>query len=711
MLMVTPALGATTIEPKHPDPPKAAVRPVEETIFGTVVHDPYRWMEQMTAPEFVAWVNAQADYARATLDHLPWHETILRRASELAGVRTDIKNVSTLAGHFYYLKLAPGDDHFKLYTRDSLEGAERLVADPGVTEPGKHSSIDWYAPSPDGRYIALGISTGGSENPVLRLLEVSSGRMLPDRIDRARDAVPQWRSDGRSFFYSRQQKVALDSRGAMEKMRCYLHVLGTDPDRDPPVFGFDVSPRVPMSPSDMSVVLAVPGSDYAIGLINHGALWERTVYYARLDQVVNAATPWKKLFDVDDAVTDFDVHGSDIYLLTHKGAPHSKVIATRLDAPDLAHARTVVPASRAIVRSVTTAADALYVRLSDGGLGQLLRIPYDGAAAERVALPYQGTIGELYGNTTTPGIIFSMQTWVHPQTLYRDEPLLHRVVDTGWLPPPPFDTAAFESVEVTATSRDGTSVPLSIVYKKGLKLDGKNPTWLSGYGSYGASFDPNFEPRRLAWLERGGVYAAAHVRGGGEFGEEWHAAGTKRTKQNTIDDFIACARYLIEHRYTAPAHLGAEGSSAGGITVGGAITQHPELFGAALIRGGLSDAVRVEQMPGGSANAREFGSAANAEEFPALFAMSAFHHVKDGVRYPAVMVSGSENDVRIPLWQSAKMAARLQAASASHKPVLLRVARDAGHGSRAMAASAFSAELADCYSFFYWQLAPRSEQQ
>jgi prolyl oligopeptidase len=348
----------------------------------------------------------------------------------------------------------------------------------------------------------------------------------------------------------------------------------------------------------------------------------------------------------------------------------------------------------------------------DGGIGRILRLPFGGGPAKPLTLPFDGTVDGLVVSTSTPGVFFESQTWVRAPALYRYDPKAGRVVDSGLLPPSQIDTSPYVSTEVQAKSADGAMVPLSIVYRKGVQLDGARPTWLSAYGSYGESFDPNFSPRRLAWLDRGGVYAVAHVRGGGEYGEEWHIAGMKKNKQNTIEDFIACARYLIEHKYTSPQHLGAEGNSAGGIAIGGAITKRPELFAAAIIRVGISDLLRFEETPGGPGNAIEFGSSKIANEFHDLYAASPYHHVMDGEPYPAVMLTGSAHDARVPLWEPAKMTARLQAATSSRKPVLLRVAYEAGHGGRAgTPTSLINAELADCYTFFYWQLSTESAQR
>jgi prolyl oligopeptidase len=314
----------------------------------------------------------------------------------------------------------------------------------------------------------------------------------------------------------------------------------------------------------------------------------------------------------------------------------------------------------------------------------------------------------MVGDSTAPGIVFTVESWGKPVAAYAYDSGRRHSTQLSLVQAPPADFAGIESMEVNATSADGTAIPLSIVYRRGLENDGSRPTWLTAYGSHARAQDATFSPRRIAWLEQGGVYAVAHVRGGGEYGERWHLAGKKQYKQNSVDDFIACARYLIEHHYTSASYLAAEGASAGGITIGGAITQHPELFGAAIIRAGVSDAIRNEIGPGGPGNVKEYGSAQVPEDFPWLYAMSPYHHVQDGVKYPAIMLTGAANDARVPLWQPGKMAARLQAATGSGRPVLLRIEYEGGHGyTHGTTSTQLNEELADCYAFLLWQLGPR----
>jgi prolyl oligopeptidase len=397
-----------------------------------------------------------------------------------------------------------------------------------------------------------------------------------------------------------------------------------------------------------------------------------------------------------------DVQGSDLYLLTHKGASRYKVTHTRLDHPDAAHAEVIVPPGDWVVRGVSAAQDALYVQELDGGIGRLVRIPYSGRA-ETVPLPFQGAVSVAAAGQRLPGVLLDMTSWAKANKIYAYDPSTRKTTDTHLQPVGPFDDPAdVEALEVRAASYDGTLVPLSIMRKRGLKLDGSNPALLEGYGAYGISEDPLFDPKLLAWLQQGGVYAVAHVRGGGEYGEDWHRAGKMLTKPNTWRDFIACAEYLIEHKYTSSSRLGIEGGSAGGITVGRSITERPELFAAAIDAVPESDTVRSEFSPNGPPNIPEFGSVKTEPGFEDLYAMSSYHHVQDGTPYPAVMLTTGFNDPRVISWQPGKMAARLQAATTSGKPVLLRVNYAAGHGIGSTKTQQ-QEELADEMSFLLWQ--------
>lgn len=690
-----------------PPQPRAAIRIEKTVVHATTFIDPYRWMEHVESREFQTWARGQNAYARAMLDHLELRGKLLERIRALAAGRDEAKDIKMRANRQFYLKRPAAADAFKLYVRDGEGGRERMLVDPKATIPGASASIDFYEPSPNGRLVAFGVSMNGSEDAVLRLLDIDTGRLLPDTIDRARHAEPRWRADGDSFFYRRNRKVLPGAATAAKYQgsRDYLHVLGSAPDNDVAVFGYNVSSQAPLAAADSPYVFLWPGCSYVVGLVQHGTSNDLTAYVAPLASVDGARTPWKKLADVEDQVLDLAVHGNDVFLLTHRGAARAKVIRTTLEAPDLARADTVLAPGDVVVSELAAASDALYVRTLDNGIGRIVRVSYNGTAMRSLELPFDGTVADLVSNPAEPGFALQLQSWTRPKMYYSYDPSKDRFTDLGLPPPGRQQYPQLESVEAKVKSKDGTMVPLSIVYLRGIDRKRPHPTLLSGYGSYGTSINPSFDPRRLAWLENGGIYAVAHVRGGGEYGEEWHLAGMKQNKQNTIDDFIACARFLIDEGYTSTSHLAGEGTSAGGITIGGAITQQPGLFAAALVKVGIVDALRFETAALGPQNAREFGSSAVPEEVKPLYDMSPYYHVVDGARYPAVLLTGAAHDARVPVWQPAKMAARLQAATASGKPILLRLESGAGHGyGFGTTNSQLNEELADCYAFLFSQL-------
>jgi prolyl oligopeptidase len=391
-------------------------------------------------------------------------------------------------------------------------------------------------------------------------------------------------------------------------------------------------------------------------------------------------------------------------VLTYKDALRYKVL--RLDArhPDLASAETIVPPGQAVVSGINPAKDALYVQLLDGGISRVLRVPYGShPQAEEVNLPFKGT-AYVSSDMRLPGALLYLTSWTKAFEICLYDPDTRQVTDTKIQPLGPYDDPTnVESIETEVRSYDGTEVPLSITYPKGMKLDGSNPALLEAYGAYGFPIPPNFDSMRLAWYEQGGVYAVCHVRGGGEYGEEWHLAGKQATKPNTWRDFIACAQYLVDQKYTSPAHLAGEGGSAGGILIGRAFTERPDLFGAAIDQVGCSDMLRIETTANGVPNIPEFGSTKTEDGFKALYAMSSYHHIKEGTAYPAVLLETGFNDPRVDSWQMAKMTAQLQAATASGKPILLRVEYQGGHGGIGGTEKQEQERLADEWSFLLWQ--------
>lgn len=697
-------------------PPIARVRPVVDDYFGTKVTDPYRYMEHLDNPEVAKWMKSQNEYTRRVLGRISGRDALLARIEQLdQSVPARVGGIVRLAtGRYFYYKLLSTESVTKLYMRDGMDsqgtpGHETLLVDPQrISGKAIPSAINYFWPSSDGRYVAYGISLGGSEKAVLHILDTGTVRDTGETIDRAEfnDTVG-WLPDAHSFIYNRLQKLRPHAQEEEReiKSRAYLHVIGTNPENDKAVFGYGVSPLVKVEPADISSVATVPDVPFALGTVTHGSQNEISIYIAPLDSVGKPNTPWRKLSDVDDAVTGMTVRGNDVWLLTHKDAPRFKIIHTNLSNPDLSHADVVVPPGAGVVTAFAAAHDALYFQLRDGAVDRLLRMSYEtGATPEPIVLPYDGSIGLYAADVRASGVVFELSGWTKANRFYEYDPKTKNVVDTKLRPPALFDNPEdIESQEVKVLAQDGMLIPLSIVYRRGLKLDGSNPVLLNGYGAYGSSLDPNFDPVNLAWLERGGVLAFAHVRGGGEFGDDWHKAGQKLTKPNTWHDFIACAEYLIEKKYTSPVRLAGEGESAGGVLIGRSITERPDLFAAALIEVGFTDALRGELEQDGPAEIPEWGTVKNPVGFEGLYEMSAYAHVKNGARYPAVMLTTGRNDPRVAPWESDKMTARLQAATTSGKPILLRVDYEAGHGIGSTKTQ-LEQELADEWSFLFWQL-------
>jgi prolyl oligopeptidase len=700
------------MDPGFPTPPTIPPeRAVAETMYGTSVTDPYRYFENMDDPEVQQFFRDQNAYTRAVLDRLDGaRERLFRRIAQLDNAGVSVASVTRVGPYHFYEKLKPGENSLKLYVRRVDGGDERVLVDPQtLAGAGQHYTINYYLPSLDGTKVAYGISEGGSEAEVIRVADTATGHILPDAIDRAYYfGATSWLPGSNEFYYVRFPKLRPGEPLTDKETRAaaYIHVLGRDPDKDVAVFGYGVNAKVPFGMTDFPIISYSPVSPYIIAAVSNGVKNERTIYATRADRLESPDVAWTKVAGESDDVTGYDLRGSTIYLLTHKDASTYKIVATSLDTPDVASARTVVPASKNVIVDLDMASDGLYVLSHDGGLSRITRVAIadDGATGgiTTVALPYRGSVSAMSTDPRQPGVVFGLTGWTHTLLIYAAD-ANGTVADTHLKPPANVDTAPYTSSEVMARSADGTMVPLSIIYKRGIRRDGSHPAYLEGYGAYGITLNPSFSATRIAWLERGGVFAVCHPRGGGWFGEAWHRAGMIATKPHTWEDFIACGRSLIDNRYTSPAHLAGEGTSAGGITIGRAITSQPHLFAAALDVVGVSNALRSEFTPNGPPNIPEFGSVKTQAGFRALYAMDAYQHVVPGTAYPAVMLITGYNDPRVSSWEPAKFTARLARATTSGRPILLRVDYDAGHGFRAASREQSEQLLTDEYAFLLWQ--------
>jgi prolyl oligopeptidase len=703
-LLLTAAIAAASLGCGAQRLPVFPARNVPETHFGTVVDDPYRALEDVKDPEVAAWMRAHAEHARRTIERLAGYAAIRARVAELddaAEARVD--QVQRLAsGDVFFTRRGAKDNTYKLYLRRA-DGEAGLLVDPDdwQKKTGRPHAINYFAPSPDGKLVAFGVSAVGSEDASLHLMDVATRRRVGKPIERVPWHTISWR-DGGSFFFMRMQKLepGMPVTERYRNSRSWLHVVGADAE-DTLALGRDVSATRAVSAMDFPVVLAPRGSRFAIAAVYAGVQREVSIHAAPLDSVGKPDTPWVEVCDRADKVTDFAVKGDDIYLLTHRDSPRLSVVKTSLAAASFDEAETVLPASDRVLIAIAAARDGLYVVARDGAVKRLERVRWGGREPTVVKLPLEGAVNILTATPEADGAIVSLAAWTRAREIYAVD-ASGKVTNTELQPLGPFDAPAdLVATEVQVKSHDGAMVPLSIIHKKGVTLDGGNPTLLYGYGAYGETEEPDFEPARLSWLERGGVYAVANVRGSGVYGQEWYQAGYKATKPNTWKDFIACAEYLIAEKYTTSRKLGIHGGSAGGILVGRAMTERPDLFGAVIPAVGALDMVRFATAANGPVNVPEFGDVGKEPEFRALLAMSSYHHVKDGERYPAVLLTHGVNDPRVDVWHSSKMAARLMAASRSGAPILLDLDYESGHGVGDTKAQR-QKQLATNYAFFFW---------
>lgn len=696
------------------DPPAAPVKPVIDRHFGTDVADHYRYMEEFKNPEVQAWVKQQAEYAEKKLSAIPGRAKLLARIRELdAGKPYSISDITLLpGGELFYFKQLATENVAKLYVRSSLQGVEKLLIDPEKfpkPEGGGHHSLSFYRVSPDGQQVMYGFAASGSEQTTLKVFDRATGSDLAESIDRleAEYARPYWLPDGKQFVYSRRRDLPADAppTEGYKFTQAFLHEVGQDVAKDKMIFAAGAAHSPDLKEMDFPAVIVPIGSYWAIGQVKHGDETDLTLYAAKRAHLGSDNIRWTKICDRRDQVTEYAVHGDDIYLLTASNAPRFKVVRTSLANPSFENAEVILPAGEQVVDSLAVASDALYIGVLDGVPNKILRIPFrKNATVERFdLLPEEPAANIVAARADMATVLIGTRSWTRAGNIYQFEPATQNLVDTQLLPKGKFDAPDWlTSTEVMVTSHDGVKVPLSILHRRDIVLDGSHPTLLNGYGAYGFTASMRYRPTDLAWLERGGVLAIAHIRGGGAFGKEWHHAGRKLTKPNTWKDFIACAEYLVEKKYTSPSKLAGEGGSAGGILIGRSITERPDLFAAAHISVGCTDMMRFETTLNGPPNVPEFGTTTKEDEFRGLLAMSTLHHIRDGVKYPGVLLTHGINDPRVEPWISAKTTARLQAATGSAKPVLFRVDYHAGHGIGSTKTQR-QEELADVWSFLLWQ--------
>jgi prolyl oligopeptidase len=660
-------------------PPGARIDVVREERFGISLADPYRWMEAQDQ-ELDGWLAGQGEHAAAVLGALRGRAALLARITELTSAAAADSAFTPAGDRMFFLRQPPGRGVPALMVDD------KILLDPSALTGAGHWNLDWFVPSPDALHVACGLSRGGSEQSTLRVLEVGTGELLPDAVTGAFLGAVSWLPEGDALVCHRylDPDPGAPAHRRRQDSRACLHRLGTPADDDVVVLARGFNPAVTLSPADRPLVFVSPGSDWMVAVIAHGTLTipvgddlaECSFYVAPRAALARPQTcPWRLVAGASDGVVSYALHGDDIYLVTHRDAPRLRV--DRVSLADFT-AVTVVPTGERAVVAVRVAGDELLVHERDAGLSRLRRIPLARGKARGkpadVPLPLDGVLDGWAVRPSRPEVFLTLSSRTSPPRVYKYS--AGTVADTGWLPPSPAGFGDVVTADLRVPARDGTLIPLRVSHRAGLTLDGTSPAILTGYGSFGVVLGRLFAPEMLAWYERGGIVADAGLRGGGEFGREWHEAGRGPRKITTINDFIDCAEYLIAHGYTSARRLAGRGGSAGALPVGGALVRRPDLFGAIVLEVPSVNKTR----PAGAGSVSEFGDAATEDGLRDLLAIDCYQNVTDGTRYPAVLLTAGLNDPRVAVWHPAKMAARLQAATTSGRPVLLRVDPDAGHG-------------------------------
>jgi prolyl oligopeptidase len=672
--------------------------PVTNSYHGVAVVDDYQWLEDGASPAVGEWTRRQNERTRAWFDQLSFHDGLEQQLSELVGEESASYGLADCRGGIIFAtRFKPPAQQPVLVRLKSVypPALRKVVFDPNAWNTNGTTAMDWFVPSRDGRLVAISLSENGSEDGVLHFFDTATGQALPDIIPGVQyptgGGSAAWKADDTGIFYTRYPHAGERPEGDLHfYQQVWFHRLGTPANADTYELGRDF-PRIAEIGLDASedgqwllaTVANGDGGDFA--------------HYLR-----NASGSWQQLTRFEDGIKVIRF-GKDaaLYLLSKKNAPRGKILRLPLADPDLAKATVAVPEGKGVVGEYEPSAGGLYIAVMEGGPSRLWYYPKAGPPVEVPVLPVSA-VGGLHcwhGDE----LVFANNSFLKPPGWYEWEPGMKQPRATAFQMTSPANFDDIEVVREFATSKDGTKIPISILRKKGIKLDGKNPTVLYGYGGYGINLTPAFNVTLRIWFDAGGVWAIANLRGGGEFGEAWHLAGNLTHKQNVFDDFIACAEHLIGRKYTRPDKLAVMGESNGGLLMGAFLTQRPDLARAVVSRVGIYDMLRVELDPNGAFNTTEFGSVKDGDQFKALYAYSPYLHVTNGVAYPAVLFPCGENDGRVNPAHSRKMTARLQAASGSGLPVLLRVTATAGHGMGSSLKDRV-AEQADIHAFLFQEL-------
>ena len=685
-------------------PPKAKVAPVEDTVQGHKIVDRYRYLEDPNDPDTKLYVEQEFNYTRALLDPLPGRDKINARLSQLLEIGT--VGTPQMGGKYYFYTRREGNQNQPiLYVREGMNGEpgaglstkDRVLVDVNKMSTDGTVALDWWFAAEDGKYVAYGTSPSGSEISTLRVIETASGKLLPDSIERTRAASLAWKRDDSGFFYTRYPKKGDVPEGQeVYNRHVFYHALGADPAQDPLIFGEGRDPE--WWPN---VHLSEDGR-WLLIVEEHG--YTKTEMFL---QDLTAKSPPVEITAGKDFLYGADFFEGKLYITTNEDAPRYRVFVADATNPQRENWKELIPQADAVLQGVSVTGGKLLAQYEHNVTSELKLFGLDGKKLADIPLPAIGTVFGASGRYDRNEFFFGFQSFTVPPSIYRVD--LTDVKSARWakVDAPSIDPSAYDVQQVWYTSKDGTKVPMFVVSKKGIEKNGKNPTLLTGYGGFNVSLTPTFSRSMYLWMEHGGIYAVANLRGGAEFGEGWHRAGMLEKKQSVFDDFIAAAEYLIAQKYTDHDHLAIFGGSNGGLLMGAMITQRPDLFRAVVCQVPLLDMLRYQNFQIAKLWIPEYGSADDPKQFAWLYAYSPYHHVQPGQEYPAILFMTGDTDTRVDPMHAKKMAALMQAeaknGSSKDRPILLRIDTKAGHGQGKPVAKQID-EYTDMYSFLFWQL-------
>ncbi len=688
-VMLTFVLSLSAIAQKIEYPKAKKVEQIDD-YHGVKVADPYRWLEDSNSPDTKAWIEAQNKITRAYLDAIKEREKIKARLMEL----WNYEKYSTpfkIGDKYFYLKNDGLQNQSVLYIADSLKDAGRVLLDPNKLSPDGTVALSGFAVSEDGRFLAYGLSSGGSDWQEWRVRDIETGKDLSDVIKWVKFSGVSWTKDGKGFFYSRYPETDEETKLAGQNFhhKLYYHQIGTPQSEDKLIYE-----RPDQKEWGFGGVVTEDGN-YLVINVWKGTDTRNLIFYKDLTNFDSKVVELISEFENDYIFLGND--GKIFYFTTDNNAPRRRIIAIDIEKSNKSNWREIVPQAAETIQNASIVGNYLIVSYLKDAYTQTKIYNLKGEFIREVKYPTIGTASGFNGRREDKETFYTFTSFAFPPTIYRYN------LETGESelfrkPTIKFNADEIEVKQVFYNSKDGTRVPMFIVHKKGIKLDGNNPTLLYGYGGFNISLTPSFSGPRILWLEMGGVFAMPNIRGGGEYGDEWHKAGTKLKKQNVFDDFIAAAEWLIKNKYTSPQKLAISGGSNGGLLVGAVLNQRPDLFGAALPAVGVMDMLRFHKFTIGWAWISDYGSPDNPEEFKALYAYSPLHNIKKGTEYPAVLITTADHDDRVVPAHSFKYAATLQEAQAGSAPILIRIETRAGHGAGKPTSKQIE-EQTDIYTF------------